>query len=212
MKGAKLARHIFLSIFAAMWLAPLYLMFVNAVANTKNYNDNFDWTYKGFEPAANFKAAWEAAELTPGLISNAIYGILGAGFSVALAALAAYSVVALNPKAKQGWFWVIYGVNLVPIPMLLLPMFDLYARSGLYDTRLGLLLIYMGIAIPFAFFLSRNHMLSISKEIVEAVGQQQIDTAKDLLERNKNRESLSEDEKIKLDDEIAAAGGSAKKL
>jgi hypothetical protein len=46
-----------------------------------------------------------------------------------------------------------------------------------------------------------------AKEIVEAVGQQQIDTAKDLLERNKNRESLSEDEKIKLDDEIAAAGG-----
>ena len=178
MRGAKLARHIFLSIFAAMWLAPLYLMFVNAVANTKNYNDNFDWTYKGFEPAANFKAAWEAAELTPGLISNAIYGILGAGFSVALAALAAYSVVALNPKAKQGWFWVIYGVNLVPIPMLLLPMFDLYARSGLYDTRLGLLLIYMGIAIPFAFFLSRNHMLSISKEIVEAA---QLDGASKIL-------------------------------
>ena len=49
-----------------------------------------------------------------------------------------------------------------------------------------------------------------AKEIVEAVGQQQIDTAKDLLERNKNRESLSEDEKIKLDDEIAAAGGMKK--
>lgn len=46
-----------------------------------------------------------------------------------------------------------------------------------------------------------------AKEIVEAVGQQQIDTAKDLLERNKNRESLSEEEKIKLDDEIKAAGG-----
>jgi hypothetical protein len=49
-----------------------------------------------------------------------------------------------------------------------------------------------------------------AKEIVEAVGQSQIDTAKDLLERNKNRESLSEDEKIKLDDEIAAAGGMKK--
>jgi hypothetical protein len=46
-----------------------------------------------------------------------------------------------------------------------------------------------------------------AKEIVEAVGQQQIDTAKDLLERNKNRESLSEEDKVKLDDEIAAAGG-----
>jgi hypothetical protein len=49
-----------------------------------------------------------------------------------------------------------------------------------------------------------------AKEIVEAVGQQQIDTAKDLLERNQNRESLSEEDKVKLDDEIAAAGGMKK--
>lgn len=168
MSGSKFGRHIFLSVLSVIWLSPIYLMVVNAVADTDGYLDNFDWAFKGFEPVANFRAAWEAADLTPGLISNAIYGLLGAGFSVALAALAAYSVVALNPKAKQGWFWVIYGVNLVPIPMLLLPMFDIYARSGLYDTRLGLLLIYVGIAVPFAFFLSRNHMLSISKEIVEA--------------------------------------------
>jgi len=49
-----------------------------------------------------------------------------------------------------------------------------------------------------------------AKEITEAVGQQQIDTAKDLLERNKNRESLSEEDKIKLDDEIKSAGGMKK--
>jgi len=49
-----------------------------------------------------------------------------------------------------------------------------------------------------------------AKEITEAVGQQQIDTAKDLLERNKNRESLSEEDRIKLDDEIKAAGGMKK--
>jgi hypothetical protein len=49
-----------------------------------------------------------------------------------------------------------------------------------------------------------------AKELVEAVGQKQIDTAKDLLERNKNRESLSAEDKVKLDDEIAAAGGMKK--
>ena len=75
MKGSKLARHIFLSIFAAMWFAPVYLMFINALADTDDYLENFDWSYKGFEPAANFKSACEAADLTPGLISNAIYGI-----------------------------------------------------------------------------------------------------------------------------------------
>lgn len=42
---------------------------------------------------------------------------------------------------------------------------------------------------------------------VEAIGQNQIARAKNLLERNANRESLSEEEKKKLDEEIKAAGG-----
>lgn len=178
MKSGKSGRYIFLTIFSIIWLSPIYLLIINSLANTENYMDNFDWSYKGFEPIANFKTAWSVAELTPGLISNAIYGVFGAGLSVLLAALAAYSIVALNPKARQGWFWLIYGVNLVPLPMLLLPMFDIFARTGLYDTRIGMLMVYVGIAIPFAFFLSRNHMLSISKEILEAA---QIDGASKLM-------------------------------
>lgn len=178
MKTAKLGRHLFLSILAAIWLSPIYLLIVNSFANTKAYESNFGWGLKGFQPIPNLKAAWAAAELTPGLISNAIYGVVGAGLSVGLAALAAYAVIALNPKGKQVWFWLIYGVNLVPIPMLLLPLFDIFAKTGLYDTRVGLLIVYIGIAIPFAFFLSRNHMLSISKEIVEAA---QIDGASKIL-------------------------------
>ena len=49
-----------------------------------------------------------------------------------------------------------------------------------------------------------------AKEITEAVGQNQIDTAKDLLEKNKNRESLTQEEKNKLDKEIESAGGMKK--
>jgi multiple sugar transport system permease protein len=84
MKTAKFARHIVLIVLSLIWLSPIYLLINNAMANTKNYMDNFDWKFKGFEPAANFKAAWAAADLTPGLISNVIYGVFGALASVAL--------------------------------------------------------------------------------------------------------------------------------
>lgn len=168
MTSNRVLRHCLLIIFSIIWLSPIYLLLVNAVADTRTYVDDFNWSFKGFKLQENMQAGWAAADLTPGLISNAIYGIVGAGVAVFLAAMAGYAVVALNPKRKQLWFWLIYGVNLVPFQMLLLPLFNAFVFTGLYDTRQGLLLVYMGIAIPFAFFLSRNHMLSISKEVLEA--------------------------------------------
>ena len=49
-----------------------------------------------------------------------------------------------------------------------------------------------------------------AKELVESVGQKQIDTSKDLLERNKKRDSLSQEDRKKLDKEIQDFGGMKK--
>jgi multiple sugar transport system permease protein len=168
MRKNSLTKHSVLVMLSLLWLSPIYLLIVNAFANVETWESNFDWSLKGWDPIANFKLAWTVAELFPGLKSNFFYGIFGAGCAVLFASFAAFAIVALHPKNKTLWFWLIYAVNLVPYQMLLLPLFESFASTGLYDTRWGLLLVYVGIAIPFAFFLSRNHMLSIPKDIVEA--------------------------------------------
>lgn len=168
MKRNSVGRHILLIFLALGWVIPLYLLVLNAFADLKRWKGIFDWSFKGWNPIENFKLAWEAATLSPGLKSNLFYGIFGAGLSVFFASLAAFAIVALNPKRRSLWFWMIYGANLVPYQMLLLPLFESFAKTGLYDTRWGLLLVYVGVAIPFAFFLGRNHMLSIPKELLEA--------------------------------------------
>jgi hypothetical protein len=75
-----------------------------------------------------------------------------------------------------------------------------FVGSGLFKVMSGLFKLAGPIAIAALIAIA-------AKEAVEAIGQKQIDTAKDLLERNKNRESLTEDEKTILDAEIKAAGG-----
>jgi multiple sugar transport system permease protein len=167
-KKDSIFRHSLLAVLSLGWLFPLYLLILNSFADLKRWDADFDWRYKGWKPLENLKLGWEAATLTPGLKSNFFYGILGAGLSIIFASLAAYAIVALNVKRKALWFWIIYGANLIPYQMLLLPLFEVFASTGLYDTRWGLLVVYIGVAIPFAFFLSRNHMLSIPLEVLEA--------------------------------------------
>jgi multiple sugar transport system permease protein len=176
-KKNEAGRHFILILLSLIWLIPLYLLLVNAFSNVKQFNNNFSWLLKGFDPINNIKAAFKVADLTPGIVSNLFYGIVGGLLSVLFAALASFAVVTLNLKFKSFWFWVIYSVNLFPFQMFLSPLFKLLASTNLYDTRLGLLIVYTAIAIPFAFFLSRNHMLSISRELFEAA---QLDGASNL--------------------------------
>lgn len=168
MMGSERIRHTILILLAIVWMAPVYLLLVNAFSDVEKYNANFSWAPKGFTPIQNFQAAWQVADLTPGIISNIIYAVLGGGIAVLFAALAAFAIIILQPKYPMMWFWIIYGVNLIPFQMFLTPLFRMLASFGLYDSRTGLTIVYIGIAIPFAFFLARNHMLSIPYDIVEA--------------------------------------------
>ncbi len=52
--------------------------------------------------------------------------------------------------------------------MFLAPLFGMYADGNLYDTRLGLMLVYVAWAVPFAFFLIRNQMTTMPPEVTEA--------------------------------------------
>ncbi len=166
--GSHRVRHSVLIFLSIIWMLPVYLLLVNAFSDVAKYNATFSWVPKGFTPIQNFQAAWKVADLTPGLISNIIYAGGGGAIAVLFAALAAFSIIILQPKYPMMWFWIIYGVNLIPFQMFLTPLFRMSASLGLYDTRLWLTIVYIGIAIPFAFFLARNHMLSIPYEIVEA--------------------------------------------
>lgn len=52
--------------------------------------------------------------------------------------------------------------------MFLLPLYIASTSMGLYNTRLGLVLVYAGICIPFALFLYRNYASKVPKSLIDA--------------------------------------------
>jgi raffinose/stachyose/melibiose transport system permease protein len=56
----------------------------------------------------------------------------------------------------------------LPTQMFLVPLFYMWARAGLYDSRLGLVLIYTGLFSPFATLLLRSFMIGLPREMEEA--------------------------------------------
>ncbi|WP_055697950.1 carbohydrate ABC transporter permease [Streptomyces silaceus] len=161
-------RNAFVAGCVVLWLVPLYLLIVNALTPAAEYAGRPEWRVQGFALWDNVKTAWDVAGIGESFQASLLYAVVCGLVAVLVAAMAAFAVVVLPIPKPAFWFWLIYSGTLFPLQMFLAPLFGLYADADLYDTRLGLMLVYTAWAVPFAFFLIRNQMTQMSPELTEA--------------------------------------------
>jgi multiple sugar transport system permease protein len=162
-------RPAFLIGLAAIWIIPLYLVLINAAATPEEYARKDRWQPPAeFALGVNIQQALEVTKLGQAIGSTAFYAIAGGLLSVLGAALAAYAIVSLRVRYGFFWFMLIYLGTIFPFQMYLSPLYTMLVDWNLYNTHVGMLLVYTAIAIPFGTFVIRNHFVSISPEMAEA--------------------------------------------
>jgi len=164
-----IVRRAVLVVLGLFWLAPVYLLVVNAIRPASAYTGEDVW-----KPAAafglfrNFATAWNAAELGPSIGSTVLYAVVSPALGVLIGALAAYAIVVLRLRHGFGWFMLIYGGTIFPSQMLLIPLFLGYSDTRLYDNRFGMILVYTTVSVPLAAFVLRNFFSGVAYEMFEA--------------------------------------------
>lgn len=156
-------------------LFPIYWMFVSAVqTNASIFSTtlhllplHWDWR--------NFSTAWKAQPfgrfLTNSIVSNALIVIA----QLITSSMAAYALIFLPLKGKQGLFFGILLAMLIPMQTTFIPVYLILSKIHLINTYAGLVLPFVGSA--FGIFLLRQSFLSIPKDMVTAA---RIDGASEL--------------------------------
>ena len=167
-KSTKIIFNSILAVLGAVWITPLFFVVLNIVKAKQEYNVGSFWKLpEGFHLAQNVQTVLETGLFTS-LGASFLYAILGAAFSVFIGLLAAYGLTHLRIRNKMFWFLFIYSGTIFPFQIYLIPVYRGYFKLGLYNTRLGMILFYTAICIPFCMFVLRNFFLGISKEICES--------------------------------------------
>lgn len=167
--GNRIVRYTVVGALGALWIIPLYFILINATVAPKEYRQKEAWQApQTFSLWENVREAWTSAGLGGSVGSTFLYATVGGVLAVFLAALAAYAIVGLRIRFGFFWFMVLYAGTVFPFQMYLAPLYALYVERNLYDTRIGLILFYVAIAIPFAVFVIRNHFVSVPVDITEA--------------------------------------------
>lgn len=165
--------YIVLIIFVFIWLFPIATSFLTVMKTPEQYSQLGFWQLPELKSipnnlAYNFGYALQEAKIGRNLMNSIIYAITAGVGSAFLAAFAAYALVFLGLKKPQSWFIGIFIGNLFPFQMFLIPLYMFLNTMQLYDTLPGLIIVYLGICIPFALFIYRNYAYTIPQDVFDA--------------------------------------------
>lgn len=157
------------AILGILWLAPLYLVVANAMKPSTEFQPSRVWVPTAdFDLLQNIIEAWNRSGFGTGAISSALYSVVAPTLVVLIGAAAGFGIVALRLRRPLFWFMIIFTGTVFPMQMMLMPLFVGYAKTGLFDTRVGMILVYTVVGVPFATLLMRNFFTGIGRSVFEA--------------------------------------------
>lgn len=102
------------------------------------------------------------------LVNSLVVSSLSAFITLLLAIPAGYAFFRLEFKGRETYYRIILLAYAFPSIVVLIPLFGMFAKAGLVDTRLALIIVNVAFALPFAIWMLRSFFASIPKEIEEA--------------------------------------------
>ena len=165
----KIPLYVVLIFLVVLWLLPVVSSFI---VSFKSSDDFVSQTWSDLPTKffffQNLATVMKNYRLQNNLASSLLYSSVATVVVILCASMAGFSIVRLRPKFNFFLFLVIYSGTLFPFQMYLIPVYRLFNVLGLYDTRVGMILVYSAICIPFSLFVYRGFYTTIPREIEEA--------------------------------------------
>jgi multiple sugar transport system permease protein len=86
---------------------------------------------------------------------------------VTFSMMGAYAFARMEFPGREWLFWMYLATLMVPNVVTMVPLYVLFAHSGLLNTYWAIFLPYV-LGVPYAVFLMRQYFMTIPKEVMEA--------------------------------------------
>lgn len=183
----KAAAYLVMGLFSLMTVYPVVWLVINSFKSTAEYqvdkvNLPKEWIF------SNYTGAWQLGTFDQLIGNSVLYTVVAAAGSILLAVLASFAFAKLKHKATGPIYGSFVLGILLSITSLMVPLFlqvsqmdkllgDLFQALGwmkssdfhlFYNTRFGMILIYIGSGLPLSVYLCTEYVKSIPDSLVEA--------------------------------------------
>lgn len=159
-------RYSLLSFVAFTALVPAYIMFTGSFKSQGEFL-NSPFGIPDSPSFAGYQSAW--TDNFPNWLTNSFLIVIGAVvMTEILAALAAWGFARFPFKGRETLLGAMVSLMVVPPVVLLIPLFQFGVQLTLISTLRLVILIYVGLMLPFSIYMLTNFFKSIPESILES--------------------------------------------
>lgn len=116
----------------------------------------------------NYKAAFQYAPIAMYFMNSVVIVGLSVVVTVVFVAMCAYVTSRFQFKCKVLITLLISASLMLPAQAISQPLFAIFQKLGIFDTKLGLIIVYSAMGIPMSFFVMVSYYLTISTALEES--------------------------------------------
>ena len=159
--------YIVLIFFAIMAIAPLAWLIMSSFKTSQDYQTNRLGLPKTFF-WQNYRDSWTRGHFGTYIINSVIYTSITVIFVLVFGLMSGFAFAKIRMKCTK----ILYGSYVIGILMtlqsIMIPLFVMINQVGLYDTKLGVLIPYIGIGLPMGVYLCTEYIKSVPDALVES--------------------------------------------
>ena len=179
--------YLVMSVFALMTVFPIVWLIVNSFKSTTEFRVNMLGLPKTWI-TVNYPGAWQIGEFNKLIGNSVLYTATASAGIIFFAVLAGFAFAKIRSRATAPIYGSFVMGILLSIQSLMVPLFievsqldrilgDFFEAIGLagpgqfnffYNSRIGVILIYIGSGLPVAIYLATEYIKSIPDALVEA--------------------------------------------
>jgi len=156
----------------ALMLAPVFWLVASSLQNDGQLaRGSYDLLHPTFQA---FKDMWKTVDFERYFVNSAIICTVAALLATAFASTAGYALARFRFRGARPFGLAVIATQLIPGSMFLLPTFigflwlKQHLGIQLYDTRVGMIIVYTAFFTPVAIYFMRSFFQGIPRDLEEA--------------------------------------------
>jgi len=158
-------KKVLLLLYAFFALFPLlWIVLISFKSNREMYDTVFVFT----PTLENYRHIFESGGYFGYFFNNVLVSGGAVLLSIVVGVPAAYALARFDFKGKESLAFTFLSFRFAPEILVILPLFLIYQKLGIYDTHFGLIWVYQLISLPLIIWILRGYFEDISPEMEHA--------------------------------------------
>jgi raffinose/stachyose/melibiose transport system permease protein len=159
--------YLVMAVLVILTIYPMIWMLLGSLKSLGEFYTNI-WGLPQVWRWGNFAQAWNAVQLGQKFVNSIVATVGTLILTLPLCSMAGYAFAKTDfPLRRYIYYFILAGI-MIPFGVTAVPVLTTEVSLGLFDTRIGLILVYAAQNLPFGIFLMYSFFQSIPGELEEA--------------------------------------------